>query len=76
MSFKRSLNEAQSKACEDALFAECRCRCGGALHGVSHALYARLEAQILEEKGEITEEDIEELLEYIQEKKEEGGHEE
>lgn len=78
MIYKRSLSESQSRACEDAIHAVCLCRCGGALHGISHKLYAEVEAQILEEKGEITDEDVEEIIEYVKERlvEETEGHNE
>lgn len=33
---KRALTARQAVACENAQGKVCRCRCGGALHGLSH----------------------------------------
>jgi hypothetical protein len=30
----RALNQRQAQRCEDAKTKRCRCRCGGAMHGV------------------------------------------
>lgn len=64
MRYKRPLTNAQIESCEKAEFPMCTCRCGGALHGKSHVTYGAVERGILAEKGELTEEDIQEAIKY------------
>lgn len=35
----------QAQACEDAITARCRCRCGGALHGAGRGEVVELPAE-------------------------------
>lgn len=35
----RKLTERQARACEEALYPTCKCRCGGVLHGAKRRGY-------------------------------------
>ncbi len=65
MKYKRPLSARTAQSCEDAEYPVCTCRCRGALHGISHAKYIAVERGIYEEKKEVTEQDVDEIISYV-----------
>src|SRR3989442_13908666 len=59
----KRLTTAQASACENAKHPGCRCRCGGAFHGASHALLLRQEAVHEAELLEVSRENVVHLYE-------------
>ena len=65
--FKRSLTSAQSTSCALAQHKRCTCRCGGLLHGISHSDYQKLEATYLHDQGYITEYQVIDIINFLDE---------
>ncbi len=67
--YKRPLTLHQSDACTNALHPRCTCRCGGLLHGIDHKDFMEIEKQILSEHGEITQDEVDEIIYFIREQR-------
>jgi hypothetical protein len=65
--YKRPINAAQASACESALHPRCKCRCGGALHGISHRKYAIAEQEILNSQGYIEDTQVQDIINILEE---------
>ena len=63
--FKRALTLHQSDACTLAEHPRCTCRCNGLLHGISHKSYAEIEQHIIERDGEITEDQVADIIAFL-----------
>jgi len=69
--WKRPLTVSQARGCEEAKGPRCKCRCGGALHGLSHRLYMKIEREFFQNLENLNgprvllEEDIEAFLSCI-----------
>lgn len=63
--FKRALTLHQSDACTAAEHPRCTCRCGGLLHGVDHKAYSEIEKQIIETDGEITADQVADIISFL-----------
>lgn len=65
MKWIRGLTLDHQKRCEEAKEPMCMCRCGGRLHGKSHNKFADLVQAVIDEKGEVTEEELDEIIDYL-----------
>ena len=63
--YERALSHEMAQNCEDAEGDECKCRCLGRLHGVSHKKYIEMEAAVLEEQKGLSLKDAEEIVDFI-----------
>ncbi|KKN68950.1 hypothetical protein LCGC14_0446350 [marine sediment metagenome] len=52
--YKRALSPTRAAACEAAARKTCICRCGGALHGKSHAAFIDATKAAIAEHGELS----------------------
>lgn len=65
MKYKRALTRGQIRSCEAAEHPTCRCRCAGRMHGQDHTEFASLVQGMIDEKGEITDVEINDIIDYL-----------
>jgi hypothetical protein len=63
--YTRVLTWWAARACEQAKKPICTCRCGGALHGKSHDGFIEAVNGLLNRQGDITDDEIQEILEDL-----------
>ena len=70
--YKRPLTLHQSDSCTSAQHPRCTCRCGGILHGIDHKDFMEIEQNIIKQQGQITEDEVMEIVYFLREQRLEG----
>lgn len=59
--YRRALGAYLAAACENATRKTCICRCGGALHGISHVEFNEVEQELLKTVDAVSREHLFEI---------------